>query len=167
MFDLQGEFHVVNQDAELERLLSVYGLSWDTREHNPEQASRFTELRNEAANRTWSLVPDLRLRGEPIAFETTGDNPKLLALEIDLNRSAGYDNFGVGLCCSLADCLKQNSHRPRVLSEAVVAATWKAFHQQLAAGDYQALFGAGRFICLDHHEPMDIAAWVESQNQST
>ena len=155
-------FTVVDQDIELERLLRSSGLSLDTREYDSDQATRFTALRAEASDRTWRLVPELRRRGESIVFETSGNKPWLLAKEVDLNRQAGYDNLGVGVCCSLEDCLTQNRYRPRVLPDAVVRNTWEAFHQYLDAGVYNQIFGAGRFISLDHRATIDIGAWVRT-----
>jgi predicted kinase len=159
--DLKG-FAIVDQDIELERLLKSSGLSLDTREYDSDQAARFTALRAEASDRTWKLVPELRRRGQSIVFETSGNKPWLLAKEVELNRQAGYDNLGVGVWCSLEDCLARNRNRSRVLPDAVVRDTWKAFHQYLDAGVYDQIFGEGRFICLRHHDRTDIGAWVRT-----
>jgi predicted kinase len=142
---LQG-FTVVDQDIELERLLRSSSLPLDTREYDSDQVARFAALRAEASDRTWRLVPELRRRGQSIVFETSGNKPWLLAKEVELNQQAGYDNLGVGVSCSLEECLTRNRNRPRVLPDAVVTDTWQAFHQNLDAGVYHQIFGEGRFI---------------------
>ena len=112
--------NVVDQDAELERLVT-----------GPYDWPNLGPLRRLATERAWSRVPALRAAGEPIVFETTGDKPELLAVEVAAGHAAGYREIGVGLRVPLEVCLARNRARARVLPDDVVIATWHAFEQHL------------------------------------
>lgn len=159
---LQG-FAVVDQDADLERLLRLNGLPFDTRKYTASQAARVKELRQEASDRTWDMVPALRSSGQSIVFESTGDKPWLLAEEMSRNRDAGYVDIGFGLSTQLSDCLAQNRSRARVLPDSVIESSWQTFHQYLMARRYHSLFGEDRFLAFVPTETPDLLAFMKHQ----
>jgi hypothetical protein len=155
-------WQIVSQDQELERLLAEHRLPLDTRMYTPAMAAQFTELRAQASVQTWNEVPDLRRSGQPIVYESTGDKPTLLAVELEHDRQAGYLSLGIGVDGTLEDCLRGNRQRRRVLPEVVVSDAWHTFQQHLADGTYPALFGEQNFRLLGRDDAWDIQSWAMS-----
>jgi hypothetical protein len=116
----RGWPNVIDQDAELERLVGDGPYAWP-----------LTELRARATATTWARVPVLRAARVDLTFQTPGDKPDLLAAEIATGRAAGYRELGYGLRVPLDVCLARNRGRRRVLPDDVVVATWEAFERNL------------------------------------
>lgn len=155
-------WYVVSQDQELERILAEKGIPLDTRTYTEPLKMEFAKLRRLASDRTWDAVPDFRRSGLPIVYESTGDKPALLASEVALDRQAGYLPLGIGMRCTLDDCLRGNRNRQRILSDEVVRAGWQTFQQQIAKGTFNGVFGLGHFRLLDRNDGVDMESWVGS-----
>lgn len=134
---LSRDFHVIDQDAELERAMIERGLPLDIAQCDP---IAFANLRAEVTERVWAGVPALRAAGTPIAFEVSGDKPQFLREDVALNRAAGYRDYGIALRCSLETCLRRNRERARIVPDQVIERIWTAFEANLASKIFAEIF---------------------------
>jgi predicted kinase len=159
------DFHLVDQDARLERELHARGWHARTAEYDAAQQAEFARLRAEVAQALWDKVPNWRAARENIAFETTGNKPHLFKIEIEAGHLYGYDTLACALRCPLARCLEQNARRSRVLPDHVVRETWEAFEHALSEGVYGKMLAAEQYhVCNTPEEAVSLAAaWLQSK----
>lgn len=158
-----ADFQRVQADVELERQMQATGLRLAVAEHGERERREFREMRAKVTLELWGRVPGWRQEGRHLAFETTGDKPPVFQVEIEAGRALGYHSLGCGLRTSLADCLARNRQRPRILSDAVVQASWNAFERFTGDGTYARLFAAEELILTDDFAEAEafVRSWLD------
>nr|HEX4316375.1 hypothetical protein [Kofleriaceae bacterium] len=120
-----------DMDGELVRLAAERGVSLIVQD-----AAVITALRREANARAWSGIPALRFAGEPLVFEVTGDKPVNFENAVSAGRAVGYLEVGLGVRRPLDACIAGNRARTRIVPDAAVEKSWRAFEDNVVAGTY-------------------------------
>jgi predicted kinase len=158
-------FERVDQDAELEPILRAAKVPLDTRQHDESERAEFLRLRRWVSAELWEKVPAWRAEGRNLVFETTGDKPALFRAEVLAGRAAGYETLACALRVPLAECLKRNRGRERVLADAIVENTWRDFEKALTDGVYSEIFAQEQLhVCDSAQAASRVAnAWIRER----